>query len=108
MTRKRVVPRQQATDDFDRIVDYYLVEAGDEVTARFIRGLRSAYRLLEETPGAGSRRLSQQTGFHQLRTWPVSGFPYLICYVERSEHVDVWRVLHDQRDLASVIESGSD
>ena len=25
--------------------------------------------------------------------------PYLVFYVERPDHIDVWRVLHSQRDI---------
>jgi toxin ParE1/3/4 len=34
-----------------------------------------------------------------LRSWPLTRYPYLVFYVERSDHVDVWRVLHGQRDI---------
>jgi toxin ParE1/3/4 len=27
------------------------------------------------------------------------GDPYLIFYIDRDDHVDVWRVLHAQRDI---------
>jgi len=29
----------------------------------------------------------------------VKRFPYLAFYVERADHVDVWRVLHGARDI---------
>jgi hypothetical protein len=29
--------------------------------------------------------------------WPR--YPYLVFYVERSDHIDIWRVLHGQRDI---------
>ena len=28
-------------------------------------------------------------------------YAHLIFYVEREEHIDVWRVLHEQRDIPS-------
>jgi toxin ParE1/3/4 len=34
-----------------------------------------------------------------LRSWALSRYPYLVSYVERPDHVDVWRVLHSQRDI---------
>ena len=30
---------------------------------------------------------------------PVGGFPCLIFYVEHDTHLDIWRVLHAQRDV---------
>jgi hypothetical protein len=34
-----------------------------------------------------------------LRFWPLQKYPHLIFYVDRSDHIDVWRVLHGQRDI---------
>jgi toxin ParE1/3/4 len=33
------------------------------------------------------------------RAWPLAGYPYLVFYIERPDHVDVWRILHGQRDI---------
>ena len=30
---------------------------------------------------------------------PQKRYPHLVFYVERDDHIDVWRVLHSQRDL---------
>ncbi len=44
-----------------------------------------------------------------LRCWPVKRYPYLVFYVERDDHIDVWRVLHGQRDIPAWLrESGCD
>lgn len=34
-----------------------------------------------------------------LRHWPVAGFLYLIFYRGHDTHIDVWRVLHGERDV---------
>jgi nucleoside-diphosphate-sugar epimerase len=34
-----------------------------------------------------------------LRAWPLRRYPYLVFYVERQDLLDVWRVLHAQRDI---------
>ena len=34
-----------------------------------------------------------------LRSWPLAWYPQLVFYIERLEHIDVWRVLHGQRDI---------
>jgi toxin ParE1/3/4 len=36
-----------------------------------------------------------------LRNWAVKGFPYLVFYIERDDHIEVWRVLHGRRDIPS-------
>ena len=30
---------------------------------------------------------------------PVPRYPHLVFYVDRGSHVDVWRVLHGERDI---------
>ena len=34
-----------------------------------------------------------------LRFWRLKQYPYLVFYLERSDHIDVWRVLHGKRDV---------
>jgi toxin ParE1/3/4 len=41
----------------------------------------------------------------ELRSWVVDGHCYVIFYVERAEDIDVWRILHGQRDLPGVLRS---
>jgi hypothetical protein len=41
-----------------------------------------------------------------LRSWPLRRFPYLIFFIEREEHIDVWRMLHDQRDIPAWMQDG--
>jgi len=34
-----------------------------------------------------------------LRFWRLTRYRYLVFYVERSDHIDVWRVVQGQRDI---------
>ena len=34
-----------------------------------------------------------------LRFWQLTRYPHLVFYVERPEHIDVWRVLHGTWDI---------
>ncbi len=44
-----------------------------------------------------------------LRVWPLTCYPCLVFYVERPEHIDVWRILHGKRDIpASMHEARPD
>ena len=36
-----------------------------------------------------------------LRFRMLKRYPYIVFYVERDDHIDVWRVLHGQRDIPS-------
>jgi len=40
-------------------------------------------------------------GLEGLRVWPLRRFPMLIFYQERPDTIDVWRILHAQRDIPS-------
>jgi toxin ParE1/3/4 len=44
-------------------------------------------------------RYAHELDLPGLRSWALSRYPYLVFYVERPDHVDVWRVLNSQRDL---------
>ncbi len=99
MTAKPVVQRQLAVADVDNALGFYLREAGDRVALQFIDALEAAFALMESHPAAGSPRYDLELGLPGIRVLPVGPFPYLIFYVERSETVDVWRVLHAQSDI---------
>jgi toxin ParE1/3/4 len=36
--------------------------------------------------------------------WPVRRFPYLIFYLETEDRVDVWRPLHNRRDIPASLQ----
>ena len=46
-----------------------------------------------------SPRYGHETNLPGLRAWPLSQYPHIVFYVERSDYVDVWRVLHGRRDI---------
>ncbi|HRH19895.1 MAG TPA: type II toxin-antitoxin system RelE/ParE family toxin [Brevundimonas sp.] len=105
---KPVRPRTTATADFDDITDYYLAEAGPAIAQRFGSALMAAYQRLEGYPAIGSSLIGEFFSRPGLRSWPVSGFPYLVCYFERLDHVDVVRVLHGARDLGVLLNDLAD
>ena len=104
MKRKAVVPRDQANRDVDEAVAYYLSEAGDGVALGFIDALEKAYGHIGRHPAAGSLRYAHELNLPCLRSWPLARYPHLVFYVEHPEHIDVWRVLHGQRDIPAWIQ----
>lgn len=80
-------------------IDRYVDEAGSEIATAFVAALEEAFGRLGRHPGLGSPRLGVEIGLPQVRTWPLAGFPYVVCYVAHVDHVDVWRVLHERSDL---------
>ena len=101
MKAKPVVPRAQAIRDAQNAVDFYFGEGAGRAALGFVDALERAYRHIGRHPGTGSQRYDHELGLPGLRTWPVARYPHLICFVERTDHVDVWRILHGQRDLPS-------
>ena len=99
MTARPVVPRQVAQQDIDEAIAYYQAEGGDVLALRFIDALQQAFRRIGSHPGVGSLRYAYELGLEGLRAWPLRRFPLLVFYREQPDHIDVWRVLHAQRDI---------
>lgn len=98
-TTKPVIPRERAERDIDEVIAHFLEEGSEQAALRFIDALERAYSHLGRHPGSGSPRMAEELDIPGLRTWPMGRFPYLVFYLERDDHVDVWRVLHGRRDL---------
>lgn len=96
---KAVIPRELAKQDTDEAINYYLSENAPEAALGFIDELERAYRQIGRHPSAGFSRYAHELNLPGLRFWPLRKYPHLIFYVERDDHVDVWRVLHGQRDI---------
>ena len=85
MKTKAIVPREGANRDVEEAVAYYLREASAQAALGFIDALEHAYAHELNLPG--------------LRAWPLRRYPHIVFYVERPDCIDVWRVLHGQRDI---------
>ena len=99
MKAKPVIPRQQANQDVEDAVSYYLGEHAETAALGFIDELERAYSHIARNPNAGSTRYAHELDLPGLRSWPLKRYPHLVFYVDRSDHIDVWRVLHGMRDL---------
>jgi toxin ParE1/3/4 len=103
---KPIVARIAAERDVDEIADHYSVEAGEDVAHAFAEALQAAYRAIGERPRTGSPRFSQEYDLPGLRSRRLGRFPYFVFYVERDRYIDVWRVIHAQRDIARSLKHG--
>jgi toxin ParE1/3/4 len=99
MSAKPVVPREQASQDIEDAIDYYLREAGEAAALGFIDATESAFRAIARNPAIGSPRFGHELDLPGLRTRSLRRYPYLVFYVQRNDHIDVWRVLHGHRDI---------
>lgn len=98
---KPVVPRARAEQDVEGAIDYYLSGNAPEAALGFIDALERAYSHIGRHPATGSTRYAHELNLPGLRFWPLQKYPHLVFYIERNDHVDVWRVLHGQRDIPS-------
>ncbi len=96
---KPIVLREVAQRDVRAAVDHYLGEAGPDIALSFIDALQSAYQAIAAHPALGSPRYASELALPGLRSLATKGFPYLVFYIGRDDHVDVWRVLHGRRDI---------
>ncbi|MGC1952921.1 MAG: type II toxin-antitoxin system RelE/ParE family toxin [Gammaproteobacteria bacterium] len=99
MKVKPVVPREQAHRDVEDAVPRYLAEDAEAAAFGFIDALEKAYIHIGRHPATGSPRYAHELNLPGLRSWPLTRNPYLVFYVEHPDHIDVWRVLHGQRDI---------
>ena len=99
MTEKSVILRERALRDVDEAVEHYLDEAPAAVALAFINALEQACGRIGDHPASRSPRYARELDLPGLRSWLVSGFPYLVFYVERGADIDVWRVLHTARHI---------
>lgn len=100
--------RKAARDDVLSEVRYYRKEAGVVVAQKLRLVLQAELDRLEHNPGIGSPSLGQTLAVPGLRAWRVDGFPLSIWYFERSDHLDIVRVVGQRQDaLAVEIRTGS-
>lgn len=99
MKIKAVVPRARANLDIEEAVQHYLADAGASVALAFVDQLERAVSHLARNPATGSPRYAHELNLPGLRHWPLKDYPYLIFYIEQDRHIEIWRVLHAQRDI---------
>ncbi len=99
MSLKPVVPRAAANRDVRDALSYYAAEAHQEVALGFIEALEEAFAHIGRSPSSGSPRYAHELNLPGLRSWQLKRYPYIVFFIERVDHVDVWRVLHAERDI---------
>jgi len=102
-----VVPRELANRDVNEAVAFYVREASDDAAFGYIEALEQAFAHISRAPLTGSLRYSHELNLPGLRFWPLKRYPYLVFYIERSDHIDVWRVLHGERDMPQWMREGA-
>lgn len=96
---KKVIPRGIAWRDIEAASDHYEITAGVETAHAFLVAVTAAFDHVARHPASGSPRYAHDLNLSDLRSWPLKRFPYLVFYLDRDDHIDVWRVLHQERDI---------
>ncbi|MYA63875.1 MAG: type II toxin-antitoxin system RelE/ParE family toxin [Gemmatimonadetes bacterium] len=99
MTATQVILRAAARQDVDDAVAHYAEKAGTDVALGFIDALEGALRHIALNPASGSPRYGHELNLEGLRSWAFKSHPQIVFYMEGSGRIDVWRVLHGQRDI---------
>lgn len=99
MSGKPAVLRARADADIAAAIAYARTAYSPATALALLDALEQAFALLGEQPGIGSPRYGQRLDLPGLRVWLLPDYPYLVCYLERADHLDVWRVLHVKRDI---------
>ena len=106
MNPKPVVLSDRALVDLAQIVRRYTSVASAEVARSFAGAIRDAVQHIALFPASGSARMDLPLTLAEVRSWPVSGFPYLLFYADSAETIDVFRVLHTARDIPESLAEG--
>jgi toxin ParE1/3/4 len=94
--------REKALIDVTDAADHY-IEIPEELAHGFSEELLDALGHVSRLAGTGSPRYSEllprDPDNQPLRFWLLSRFPYAVFYVERGDHIDVIRVLHQASNI---------
>lgn len=108
MRAKPVIPRASARQDVDEAISFYLSEQAEQAALGFIDALEQAYDYIGRNPATGSPRYAHELDLPGLRGWPLKRYPHIVFYLERDDHIDVWRVLHGARDIPAWLHERGD
>lgn len=97
--------RPQALSDRKDAARYYRRVASTRIAEDMVIAAREALNQIEQSPGMGSPRISQQLDIPGLRGWRVSSFPLVWFYFERDDFLDVVRLLGERQDIMAILES---
>jgi len=103
MTR-RIVITPRASQDIDEQFAY-IASDNEDTALRFFDSVRQTFSQLARTPGMGSRYEVSNPRLEGLRKWAVKGFEkHLIFYLYSGDTIEVVRVLHAGRDIATILD----
>lgn len=102
----RIQRRPLAAKDAEEIAAF-IAKNSLQAAIRFLENAKQTLELLAESPGIGSQFESDHSELANLRFRRVRGFPnHVIFSFERTDAIEVVRILHGARDLESALKQG--
>lgn len=95
--------RPVAEEDLVERTQYYRGQGGDQLGRRFLDTALNALRAIERMPGIGSPRVGELSDIPGLRWFRITGFPRGWFYLDRTDRLDVVRLLAYAPDLSSLL-----
>jgi toxin ParE1/3/4 len=83
----------------EQAVAYRLEECALSAALSLMDAFKKAYAHIGPHPATGSPKYAHELNLPGLRFWPLTRYPHGVFYTENADHIDVWRVLHGQRDI---------
>jgi toxin ParE1/3/4 len=105
MPRKtpRVVKHPAAALDIADLADFIASTRNLDAADRFIAAVEKTAELLSRMSGLGTRWESDEASLIDVRFFPVTRFPnHLVFYRPLPDGIQVLRILHGARDIASL------
>jgi toxin ParE1/3/4 len=102
--KHRLVLSDAAAADIIEQADWYSVQSGEALAARWEGAVASVIMRVLHRPNAGAPCRFQTTELHGLRRTAIPGFPkHLLFYRFDRDEVFVVRVVHGARDLEPLL-----
>ena len=92
-----------ANQDIHSVINYYIDQQAAKAGSEFLVALEKAYNFIGRFPDVGSRRLGIAMRLPELRTWPLTKFPYSFIYMWDVIGIDIFRLLHHKRDIPNYL-----
>lgn len=109
VTRARLplLRRQQADRDIGEALGHYLGVSASTANG-FVSAVERALTHIQRAPDTGSPRWAHELNIPGLRSWPCGRYPYIVFYMPLRDRIEIWRVLHDRRDIPAWLVEDSD
>lgn len=100
----QIIKRPAALRDIEECF-VHIADNDLDIGVTFLVAIEDSLERIAEFPFIGKAKEFQNEKFTTVRMWPVKGFEtYLIFYSVYESSIDVVRVLHGSRDIASLFD----